>query len=70
VTTTTKQRQLIAHGNYASIANCQEKNIPPYFVVYLEFFAVFQVFIYLFIYSTIFRGTSVGNPRGKYYKEQ
>jgi hypothetical protein len=31
VTTTTKRQFIIAHGNYTSIANCQEKKYPPIF---------------------------------------
>ena len=54
--------------NYASIANFQEK----YPAVFRSIFRILCRIsgLYLFIYSTIFRGTRVGNPRGKHYKEQ
>jgi len=43
-----RKRQLVAHGDYLSIANILEKKIARYFVGYLEFFVVFNYF-YLFM---------------------
>jgi hypothetical protein len=49
------KRQVVANGNYSTTANSRTK-LPRYFAGYLTSFAVFQKL--LFIYATIYRGTS------------
>jgi hypothetical protein len=48
------KRQLVAHEDYSSIANCRTK-IPA---IFRGIFGIFRgISIFLFIYSTISRGT-------------
>lgn len=54
------KRQCIAHGNYSSIASFHAKN-PRYLQRYVEFLAIFR----LFIYYTISRGMFCGTLAGK-----
>ena len=49
-------RQFVTHLHYSCtpVASCHGKKIPRHFDEYLEFVALFQLFIYLFIYLCIY----------------
>jgi len=56
------ERKLVAHGDYCSIANCRTKLS----AIFRGTFGIFRdISEYLFLYSTLYRGTLVGKRRVK-----
>jgi len=54
---TATKKQLVKYAGYSSVANCQTKKYLQYFEGHLKILWHLKIFIYLFIYSTVFGET-------------